>query len=104
MLLKTKRLTITDFTPDMAYDVHINSLDEDNRRFVPDEVFKTVDEARETIEFLISRYGGDEGPFVHPILLISGFSQYKFVDTESGKQVWTPESGILAEAITSYAR
>ena len=38
---------------------------------------------------------------VHPILVISGFSQYKFVDTESGKQVWTPETSILAEAITS---
>ena len=49
MYLKTKRLTITDFTPDMAYDVHINSLDEDNRRFVPDEVFETVDDARETV-------------------------------------------------------
>ncbi len=69
MELRTKRLIITDFTPDMAYDVHINSLDEDNRRFVPDEVFETVDEARETVEFLISRYGGNEGPFVHPILL-----------------------------------
>lgn len=69
MLIKTQRLTITDFTPDMAYDVHINSLDEDNRRFVPDEVFETEDEAKETVEFLISRYDTDEGPFVHPILL-----------------------------------
>ena len=69
MYLKTKRLTITDFTPDMAYDVHVNSLDEDNRRFVPDEVFETVDDAKETVEFLIGCYGGNEGPFVHPILL-----------------------------------
>ena len=28
--------------------VHENSLDEDNRKFIPDEVFETVDEARET--------------------------------------------------------
>ena len=69
MELRTERLTITDFTTDMAYDVHVNSLDEDNRRFVPDEVFETVDEAKETVEFLISRYGGNEGPFVHPVLL-----------------------------------
>ena len=40
-LLKTERLTITEFTPDMAQAVHENSLDEDNRRFVPDEVFET---------------------------------------------------------------
>jgi len=33
MLLETQRLTITEFTPDMAEAVHENSLDEDNRRF-----------------------------------------------------------------------
>ena len=65
MRIETDRLIITDFTLDMAEDVHLNSLDEDNRRFVPDEVF-------ETVEFLMSRYGGDEGPFVHPILLKTG--------------------------------
>ena len=72
MRIETERLIITDFTLDMAEDVHLNSLDEDNRRFVPDEVFETVEEARETVEFLMSRYGGDEGPFVHPILLKTG--------------------------------
>ena len=67
--LETVRLMITEFTPDMAQAVHENSLDEDNRRFVPDEVFETVEEAAETIEFLMSRYGGIEGPFVYPVLL-----------------------------------
>ena len=72
MRIETERLIITDFTLDMAEDVHKNSLDEDNRRFVPDEVFETVEEAEETIAFLMSRYGGEEGPFVHPVLLKSG--------------------------------
>ena len=72
MYLETERLIITDFTEDMAETVHLNSLDEDNRRFVPDEVFETVDDARETLEFLISRYGGEEGPYVHPVLLKTG--------------------------------
>lgn len=44
-LLETERLIITEFTPDMAQAVHENSLDEDNRRFVPDEVFETVEDA-----------------------------------------------------------
>ena len=51
--LKTDRLTITEFTPDMAQAVHENSLDEDNRRFVPDEGFETVEDAAETIDFLM---------------------------------------------------
>ena len=72
MHIETERLIITDFTEDMAEAVHLNSLDEDNRRFVPDEVFETLEDARETVQFLMSRYGGTEGPFVHPILLKTG--------------------------------
>ncbi len=71
-LIETERLTITEFTPDMAQAVHENSLDEDNRRFVPDEVFETVDEAAETIEFLMSQYDGSDGPFVYPVLIKDG--------------------------------
>lgn len=70
--LETERLTITEFTPEMARAVHENSLDEDNRRFLPDEVFETEEEAAETIRFLMSRYGGTEGPLVYPVLLKDG--------------------------------
>jgi len=69
MRIETERLLITEFGLEMAEDVHKNSLDEDNRRFVPDEVFETVEDAKETIEFLMSQYGGTEGPLVYPILL-----------------------------------
>ena len=79
MKLETKRLLITDFTPDMAYDVHINSLDEDNRRFVPDEVFETEKDALDTIEYLISRYDSEDGPFVHPIITKDGLKNIGYV-------------------------
>ncbi len=72
MRIETERLVIADFTEDMVEAVHLNSLDEDNRRFVPDEVFETVEEARETVLFLMGRYGGGSGPFVHPVLLKTG--------------------------------
>ena len=68
MRIETDRLIITEFTMDMAQAVHENSLDEDNRRFVPDEVFETPEEARGTIEFLISVYGTNDGPQVHPVI------------------------------------
>ena len=71
-LLETDRLTITEFTPDMAETVHMNSLDEDTRRFVPDEVFETVEDAADTIDFLTSQYGGTEGPLVYPVLTKDG--------------------------------
>lgn len=69
MKIATERLIITEFTMDMAESVHLNSLDEDNRRFVPDEVFETVEEAAETIEFLMGCYTSGEGPLVYPALL-----------------------------------
>lgn len=72
MNIKTERLYITNFTADMAESVHKNSLDEDNRRFVPDEVFETIEDAKETIEFLMSVYENGDGPLVYPVLLNDG--------------------------------
>ena len=68
MRIETERLIITEMTMDMAQDVHKNSLDEDIRRFVPDEVFETVEEAQETIEFIMSQYGSKDGPFIYALI------------------------------------
>ncbi|MBQ8136774.1 MAG: GNAT family N-acetyltransferase, partial [Clostridia bacterium] len=68
MKIETKRLIITDMTMDMAMDVHQNSLDEDMKRFVPDEVFETLEEAQETIAFIQSQYGSANGPLVYAVL------------------------------------
>lgn len=68
MLIETERLKITELTMDMAMDVHKNSLDEDTRRFVPDEVFETLEDAQETIEFLSCQYGSFEGPQVYALI------------------------------------
>lgn len=72
MRIETERLIITEFTMDMAHAVHQNSLDEDNRRFVPDEVFETVEEAAETVAFLMGVYQTGDGPLVYPVLLKDG--------------------------------
>ncbi len=68
MTIETERLIIKEFDLSMAKAVHENSLDEDNRKFVPDEVFETEDDARETIEFLMSQYASEDGPLVYPVL------------------------------------
>lgn len=69
MRIETERLVITQFTMDMAEAVHLNSLDEDNRRFVPDEVFETVEDAADTVGFLMGVYENGDGPLVYPVLL-----------------------------------
>ena len=72
MHIETERLIITEFDPSMAESVRNGSLDEDNRRFVPDEVFETVAEAAETIDFLMRCYESGDGPLVYPALLRDG--------------------------------
>ena len=68
MQIKTPRLTITNFSLEMVQSVYENSQDDDTRRFLPDEVYNSVEEAREAIEFLISRYDSKDGPFVYSII------------------------------------
>ena len=53
----------------MAEVVQENSVDEDNKKYVPDEVWDSVEEVEETLEFLISQYGSFEGPLVYPIIV-----------------------------------
>ena len=72
MKIETERLIITEFTMDMAQAVHLNSLDEDNRRFVPDEVFETPEEAADTVAFLMGVYENGGGPLVYPVLKKDG--------------------------------
>ena len=70
--IETDRLIITVFDEDMAESTHMNSLDEDNRHFMPDEVFETKEDALEKILDLISYYDSDNAPLVYPILLKNG--------------------------------
>ncbi|MCR5689037.1 MAG: GNAT family N-acetyltransferase [Clostridiales bacterium] len=77
--VETGRLMIREFTADMARDVHLNSLDEDNRRFVPDEVFGSKEEALKTVKSLIGRYGSADGPFVYPVFLKDGMKNIGYV-------------------------
>ncbi|MCL2530048.1 MAG: GNAT family N-acetyltransferase [Coriobacteriia bacterium] len=72
MPIKTQRLYITEFDKSMAESVHLNSLDEDNRRFIPDEVFETVDAARQALDALISFYSMSNSPLVYPVFLNEG--------------------------------
>lgn len=79
MQIKTPRFTITRFSLDMAQSVYENSQDTDIRRFVPDEVYNSVEEASETIEFLMSRYDSTVDPFVYPIITNDGGKNIGYV-------------------------
>ena len=79
MNIKSSRLTITTFSMDMAQNVYENSQDDDTRRFVPDEVYDSVEDARAAIEFLMSRYDSTDGPFVYPVITNDGGKNIGYV-------------------------
>ncbi|MCR5134115.1 MAG: GNAT family N-acetyltransferase [Clostridiales bacterium] len=68
MEVLTNRLRITELTMEMAEAIHADSLDDATRRFLPDEVFETVEEARETVAFLMSWYDATDGPLVYAVI------------------------------------
>jgi len=70
--LETERLIITEFDESMIKAVQENSLDEDNRRFVPDEVWETVEQAHEKVLWLMDCYRQENKPLVYPVLLKIG--------------------------------
>jgi RimJ/RimL family protein N-acetyltransferase len=110
MLIETERLLITEFDESMIESVHLNSLDDDNRSFLPDEVFETIDEARETVKWLISCYQGNKGPFVYPILLqdSKNIGYVQVVKIENGWEIGYHVSklytgnGYATEAVISF--
>ena len=99
-------------TMDMAMDVHKNSLDEDVRKFVLDEVFETLEDAKETIEFLMSQYGNMEGPQVYALITKDeekNIGYVQFVPIDGGKweigyhvaKAYTG-NGYATEAVTAF--
>ena len=67
-LISDKELSIVEMDKTMYQDVWKNSLDENNRRFVPDEVFETLEDAIEVVDQIIECYKDKDGPFVYAII------------------------------------
>ena len=68
IIAKSDRLTIKTMDTSMYYDVWRNSLDLDNKRFVPDEVFDTLEEASDVVNSIIECYESEDGPFVYAVI------------------------------------
>lgn len=110
--LETERLLIAELSMDMAEVIQRNSLDDDNRRFVPDEVFETVEEARETVACLIEARHTETGPFVFALILKKDGSNIGYVQTCRTENEWEigyhiakayAGNGYATEAVCAFA-
>ena len=68
VLISDDIISICYMDTSMYEDVWKNSLDENNRTFVPDEVFETLEEAKEVVDQIIEWYTSDEGPFIYTVI------------------------------------
>ena len=68
IIVENDRLQIARMNQSMIYDVYKNSQDDNNRKFVPDEVFNSLEEAGEVVNQIINSYDNEEGPFVYAVL------------------------------------
>ena len=68
IIIENDRLQIVKMDKSMYFDIYQNSLDKDNRKYVPDEVFDYLEEASEVVNHIISAYGSEDGPFVYSVI------------------------------------
>ena len=68
IIIENDRLQIVKMNKSMYFDIYQNSLDKDNRKYVPDEVFDCLEEASEVVNHFISAYGSEDGPFVYSVI------------------------------------
>ena len=68
IIIENDRLQIVKMDKSMYFDIYKNSLDKDNRKYVPDEVFDCLEEASEVVNHIISAYGSEDGPFVYSVI------------------------------------
>lgn len=74
----------------MCFDIWQNSLDEDNQRFVPDEVFETLETTQEVVEGIIESYKDKSGPYVYAIFLNKeniNIGYVQFVQIQEGWEI-----------------
>lgn len=108
MKIQTERLQIAPLEEEMAQALHELSLDEDNRRFVPDEVFETPQIAQQVIRELRNTYH-TQGPQVYAVLWrneLAGYVQAVPMEDgwEIGYHIGKPYTGqgFATEAVNAF--
>ena len=72
----------------MYEDVYLNSQDEDNRRFVPDEVFDSLEETKEVVDHIIASYNSSDGPFIYAVIRKKDNANIGYVQLVKIEQGW----------------
>ena len=88
MLISNNNLIIIKMDLSMSFDVYKNSQDEDNKKFVPDEVFESEEEAREVIKSIIKSYDSKAGPFIYAVIRKSDNANIGYIQLVQIEEGW----------------
>ena len=88
LIISDDVLSIERMNRSMYYDVYRNSLDEDNRKYVPDEVFETLEEASEVVDSIIQSYENKDGPFVYAVIRKEDSANIGYVQLVKIEEGW----------------
>ena len=64
-----QRISLVFIEQSMTYDIWQNSLDDNNRKYVPDEVFETIEETSFVVNQIIKNYETKESPLVLAVFI-----------------------------------
>lgn len=88
VIIQNDRISIELLNTTMYYDVWINSLDDNNRKYAPDEVFESLEEASAVVDQIIKNYSGVDGPFVYAVLRNSDKANLGYVQLIKVEDDW----------------
>ena len=87
-IISDEIISIQHINKTMCYDIWKNSLDEDNRKYVPDEVFESLEEASDVVGFIIRSYDSKDGPFIYAIIRKSDNANLGYVQLIKIEEGW----------------
>lgn len=82
------KLQIAKMNQSMYYDVYKNSQDDNNRKYVPDEVFDSLEEASEVVNQIINSYDSEDGPFVYAVIRKKDSANLGYVQLVKIEEGW----------------
>lgn len=88
VLIENENLEIVKMNKSMYFDIYRNSIDEDNRKYVPDEVFDSLEEASEVVNQIINAYDSEDGPFVYSVIRKKDNANLGYVQLVKLQEEW----------------
>ena len=88
VIIEDDVLSIVKMNETMCFDLYRNSLDEDNRKYIPDEVFDSLEEASLALRRIMEDYGKEEGPLVYAVIRKNDEANMGYVQLAKTEEGW----------------